>query len=103
MGQPDDNLLSQVKEHLRRVEHACDIAGVDEDRKKMIVQTLIFGAPIHNTHDLAPLPDVSSMRIALETVQTWFNAGDLRTPALHADLMMQMKAAGYPIEGGNSG
>lgn len=83
------------------MQRACDVAGVDEDRKKMIVQTLVFGAPVTNSHDLQPLPDVSAMRIALETVQTWFNAGDLRTPALDAELMMQMNTAGYPIVGGS--
>jgi Lon protease-like protein len=100
MGQTDDAMMREVANYLQRVQHACDVVGLDEERKKMIVQTLVFGAPINNIADLQPLPDVSSMRMALETVQTWFNAGNLRTPALDAELMMQMNAAGYPIVGG---
>lgn len=89
--------LSQVLGHL---DDACDRVGLDEDRRKMMKQLFIFGEAVGSAPEYTPLPDVSTMRLALETVQTWFNAGNLRTPALDAELMMQMNQAGYPLGGG---
>lgn len=90
-----------AQEALTCLERAMTRVGLDEDRKKMMRDIFMYGEPVnHATPELAPLPDVQAMQMALETVQTWFHARPSTPPALAAELMRTMKDAGYPIEGG---
>lgn len=89
--------LAQVLEFL---DTAADRVGIDKDRRRMMQQIFIYGEPVEPVMPFRPLPDVQTLKLALETVQTWFNARPSQSPHLNASVMMQMQGAGYPIEGG---